>query len=147
MKASRAKGNALIKLEGLPQPGDPDERAAIAERLRQMSFELEGTHYESYIAKLDSRGGVVEERISGRDFRSPSVQLRVTPLGRVELLSTHDQMLGGPSGQSYLGCRFPANPEYAPAIMREARKVGERLAKEGVLGRFALDFVVVRAMR
>ena len=138
------EGNALIKLEGLPQPGDPAERAAIAERLRQMSFELEGTLYEHYVEKIKNRGAVVEERIMGRDFRSPSVQLRVTPLGRVELLSTHDQMLGGPSGQSYLGCRFPANPEYAPAIMREARKVGERLAKEGVLGRFALDFVVVR---
>jgi hypothetical protein len=62
----------------------------------------------------------------------------------VEALSTHDQMLGGPSGQAYLGCRFPASPEYAPAIMREALKVGRRLAREGVIGRFALDFVVVR---
>src|SRR5262249_32473220 len=33
---------------------------------------------------------------------------------------------------------------YAVAITEEARKVGERLASEGVLGRFALDFVVVR---
>src|SRR5262249_19486405 len=138
------EGNALVKLEGLPEPGSAGERAALAERLKQMSFELEGTHYHAYVAKLASRGGVVEERIMGRDFRSPSVQLRVTPLGRVELLSTHDQMLGGPSGQSYLGCRFPANPEYAPQIMRQAAKVGERLAQEGVLGRFALDFVVVR---
>jgi hypothetical protein len=38
------------------------------------------------------------------------VQLRITPDGRVELLSTHDQLLGGPSGQSYLGCMFPADP-------------------------------------
>src|SRR6185436_20748587 len=30
-------------------------------------------------------------------------------------------------------------------ITREAAKIGERLAKEGVIGRFALDFVVVRA--
>ena len=138
------EGNALVKLEGLPKPGDPGERAALAKALHAMSFELEGQHYDTYIAKFDDRGGVVEERIMGTDFRSPSVQLRVTPLGRVELLSTHDQMLGGPSGQSYLGCRFPANPEYAPAIMREAAKVGERLAQEGVIGRFALDFVVVR---
>src|SRR6185295_9142893 len=86
---------------------------------------------------------IVEELISGRDFRSPSAQLRVTPLGDVEPLSTHDQMLGGPSGQAYLGCRFPASPDYAPAIMREAMKVGRRLMKEGVLGRFALDFVTV----
>ena len=77
-------------------------------------------------------------------MRSPSVQLRVTPLGEVELLSTHDQLLGGPSGQTFLGCRFPADPRYAAAITREAAKIGGRLAKEGVLGRFALDFVVAR---
>ena len=28
--------------------------------------------------------------------------------------------------------------------MREARKVGQRLMREGVLGRFAIDFVAVR---
>jgi len=81
--------------------------------------------------------------ISGREFRSPSAQLRITPLGDVEPLSTHDQMLGGPSGQAYLGCRFPASPDYAVAIMQEAMKVGHRLKREGVLGRFALDFVTV----
>jgi hypothetical protein len=72
------------------------------------------------------------------------VQLRVTPLGEVQILSTHDQLLGGPSGQSYLGCRFPADFGYARLITTEALKVGERLAREGVLGRFAVDFVVVR---
>ena len=60
------------------------------------------------------------------------------------MLSTHDQMLGGPSGQSYLGCRFPADSGYAQAITARPAKIGERLAGEGVLGRFALDFVVVR---
>ena len=50
---------------------------------------------------------------SGEEIRSPSVQLRITPLGQLEVLSTHDQVLGGPSGQSYLGCRFPADPAYA----------------------------------
>jgi hypothetical protein len=93
---------------------------------------------------LEKRGGVVEERIGGDELRSPSVQLRVTPLGKVELLSTHDQLLGGPSGTSYLGCRFPADPAYAATISREAAKIGERVAREGVIGRFALDFVTVR---
>jgi hypothetical protein len=53
-------------------------------------------------------------------------------------------MLGGPSGQSYLGAIFPADPAYSWKIMRDALKVGERLAKEGIVGRFALDFVVVK---
>ena len=82
---------------------------------------------------------------TGEEFRSPSVQMRVTPLGKLEVLSTHDQLLGGPSGQSYLGCIFPADPGYATAITREAVKVGERLAKEGVIGRFAMDFVAVKS--
>ena len=158
------EGNAIIDLRGLApvagiddagrqhvstRPGSPipatKEQAALEERLRRMKFELEGVTYDSYMKKLQERQGVVEERIMGEKFRSPSVQLRVTPLGKVELLSTHDQLLGGPSGQSYLGCVFPADTAYAGLISKEAGKVGRRLAKEGVIGRFALDFVVVRA--
>src|SRR5881296_2270208 len=120
-------------------------RAMLEERLRAMQFELEGVTYDSYMKKLEARKGIVEERIAGEEFRSPSVQLRITPLGSVELLSTHDQLLGGPSGQSYLGCVFPADSGYASLITREAAKVAGRLAKEGVIGRFALDFVVVRS--
>jgi hypothetical protein len=139
------EGNAIIDLTRLPAPGDGKERAMIEDRLRAMKFESPGATYDSYMKTLVERKGVVEERIKGEEFRSPSVQLRVTPLGKVELLSTHDQLLGGPSGQSYLGCVFPADTAYAPLITREAEKVGKRLAKEGVIGRFALDFVVVRA--
>ena len=139
------EGNALVDLTGLPSPGDSKERAAIDERLRGMQFEIRETTYDAYMKKLQERKGIVEERIMGEEFRSPSVQLRVTPLGAVELLSTHDQLLGGPSGQSYLGCVFPADTGYAGLITQEAAKIGKRLAKEGVIGRFALDFVVVRS--
>ena len=143
------EGNAVIDLTGLPPVaggGDPGrDKAMLDDRLRAMKFESQEVTYESYMKKLRERKGVVEERIMGEEFRSPSVQLRVTPLGKVELLSTHDQLLGGPTGQSYLGCVFPADTAYAPLITREAAKVGRRLAKEGVIGRFALDFVVVRA--
>ena len=109
-----------------------------------MKFEATDTTYEMYVEKLNARGGIVEERIQGEEFRSPSAQLRVTPLGKVERLSTHDQVLGGASGQTYLGCRFPADTAYAASIMSEAAKVGARLAREGVVGRFAIDFVSVR---
>ena len=139
------EGNAVIDLSGLPAPGDSNEKGVLEERLKAMKFELAGAAYDSYMKKLQERKGVVEERIMGEEIRSPSVQLRVTPLGAVELLSTHDQLLGGPSGQSYLGCMFPADSGYAALITREAAKVGNRLAKEGVIGRFALDFVVVRS--
>ena len=139
------EGNAIVDLNALPAPGNSKELGMLQERLQGMRFELEGVTYKSYMKKLQERKAVVEERIMGEEFRSPSVQLRITPLGAVELLSTHDQLLGGPSGQSYLGCVFPADTGYAALITQEAAKVGKRLAKEGVIGRFALDFVVVRS--
>ena len=138
------EGNARVDLSGLPAQGGDGEASAIEDRIRGMSFESDGMTLDRYLAKLASAGGVVEERITGDEFRSPSVQLRVTPLGKVELLSTHDQLLGGPSGQTFIGCRFPADAEYAPQITAEAAKIGARLAAEGVIGRFALDFVTVR---
>src|SRR6266581_6835349 len=150
-RGARDHRSRLQRTDDATQPGSPipatttKQRALLEERLRAMQFELEGATYESYMKTLQERKGVVEERIMGEEFRSPSVQLRVTPLGAVELLSTHDQLLGGPSGQSYLGCVFPADCAYASLITREAAKVGDRLAKEGVIGRFALDFVVVRS--
>jgi hypothetical protein len=138
------EGNALVDLADLPAPGSADEREHIEKRLAEMRFEAPMLELPDYVDMLVERGGVVEERIVGEELLSPSVQLRITPLGEVELLSTHDQLLGGASGQSYLGCKFPADPAYAPLITREAAKVAQRLAKEGVIGRFALDFVVVR---
>jgi hypothetical protein len=139
------RGNAVVDLGRLPAPGSPDERAELQRRVEAMTFERPDIRLESYLGQLERDGGIAEERVSGVELRSPSVQLRVTPAGEVELLSTHDQVLGGASGQTYLGCRFPADFGYARAITREAAKIGERLAQEGVLGRFAVDFVVVRA--
>ena len=91
------EGNAVVDLRGLPSL---IVKSMLEDRLRAMKFELEEATYESYMKMLQERKGVVEERLTGDEFRSPSVQLRVTPLGKVELLSTHDQLLGGPTGQS-----------------------------------------------
>ena len=137
------EGNASVDLANLSEPTDK----AIAERVHAMQFELRSTKFDEYAAKFRERGGVVEERVGvgAKEVRSPSVQLRITPLGRVELLSTHDQMLGGLTGQSYLGCIFPADPAYATAITHDAAKVAELLRDAGVIGRFAIDFVVTRA--
>jgi hypothetical protein len=137
-------GNAVVDLAGLSASGERDERDELARRLQSMRFERADTSLDAYLDKLDERGGIIEERISGAELRSPSVQLRVTPTGDVELLSTHDQLLGGPSGQRYIGCRFPAHVSYARAISADAATIGRRLAREGVLGRFAIDFVVVK---
>lgn len=137
-------GNAVVDLVDLPAPGAAEEAAAVTARVEGMEIEDTRIDVDAYLAKLEECGGIVEERIVGDELRSPSVQMRVTPLGEVEVLSTHDQVLGGPSGQSYLGCRFPADIAYARLITRDAERIGALLAQEGVLGRFAVDFVTVR---
>jgi hypothetical protein len=137
-------GNALVDLAGLPAPGATGEVDTVRDRVHRMQLEGQGIALEPYLAKLAERGGIVEELITGTDVLSPSCQLRITPFGEVEVLSTHDQLLGGPTGQSYLGCSFPADPAYAVLVTRQAEAVGARLAELGVLGRFAVDFVVVR---
>ena len=137
-------GNAVVDLTDLPEPGSSDEADAVAGRVARMELEDTRIDVAAYLAKLEERGGIVEERIVGDELRSPSVQMRVTPVGEVEVLSTHDQVLGGPSGQSYLGCCFPADAAYAGLITQDARRIGALLAQEGVLGRFAIDFVTVR---
>ncbi|HEU4332724.1 MAG TPA: peptide ligase PGM1-related protein [Lapillicoccus sp.] len=137
-------GNAEVDLTGLPASGEEAERDALADRVRTMTLESTKVDVPTFLERLNERAGIVEERVTGDELRSPSVQLRITPLGAVELLSTHDQILGGKTGQSYLGCRFPADPAYAGVISADAMKVGEVLAGKGVLGRFAIDFVVSR---
>jgi PGM1 C-terminal domain len=138
------EGNALVDLRGVPGADDSDRRTEVARRVRSMRLESAATPMAAYETKLEQNGGVVEERIVGVELLSPSVQLRVRPDRSVELLSTHDQLLGGISGQSYLGCIFPADPAYSRLISGPALTIGERLAKEGALGRFAVDFVVSR---
>jgi hypothetical protein len=91
-----------------------------------------------------ANGGVVEELIAGTRFTSPSAQIDVLPDGRVVVLATHEQVLGGSGGQVYMGCRFPADASYAPRLAQHARRVGEQLASLGVVGRASIDFAAAQ---
>lgn len=131
-------GNALVRLEGVHSESD------LRRRVANLEVEDQEVEAEEFLAALARRGGIVEERIEGADVRSPSVQLRASPFHQVEVLSTHDQVLGGATGQTFLGCRFPADAGYGVQIVELGAKVGQVLADKGVIGRFGIDFVVVR---
>lgn len=137
-------GNALVGLGDLPAPGADDERAVLRWRIEGLQPEAAGLAPADFLDAFERLGGIVEERITGTALTSPSVQMRVLPDGTVELLSTHDQLLGGASGQQYLGCVFPADPAYSRTITEPAMAIGRHLAGKGVLGRFAVDFVTVQ---
>jgi len=143
-------GNAIVELSGFERrPSARQLRAALPARLRP---EAEGLDFDAYAALFRHHGGIVEAWVEGGiggegiadSKRSPSVQLRINPLGAVELISTHEQVLGGRTGQVFLGSRFPADPAYAAALHTMALRVGAVLREQGVLGRFSVDFVSLR---
>ena len=100
--------------------------------------------FETFLEKLEDMGGVVEAFVEGDIKESPSVQCMVTPLGKCEVVSTHDQQLGGESGQVFLGAHFPAKKEYAVSLAGQCTEVMHKFREAGVLGRFAIDFISVK---
>jgi hypothetical protein len=76
-----------------------------------------------FLTVLRAMGGIAEEFVPGTMKRSPSAQFRIDPLGGISAVSTHDQVLGGASGQIFLGCRFPADEAYRLDIQTRSAKV------------------------
>lgn len=132
------EGNALFRY---PERVTP---ASVQEQLEQLEFSVPSETREVYFDKYARMGGIVEEFIEAPEKLSPSCQLRVSPRGEVVAISTHDQILGGPSGQVYLGCTFPAQDEYRLQIQESGLRIGKVLARYGVVSRFAVDFLVFR---
>ena len=137
------EGNATFSFKGYESTDDLERR--IARRLpTALLFEARDERWDHYRAKFEEMGGIVEAFIEGSGARSPSVQCRIDPLGTVEPISTHEQVLGGPSGQIFLGCEFPAHDRYRLELQDVGERVGGVLRDRGVLGRFAVDFVSIR---
>jgi hypothetical protein len=135
------EGNAVFSFTGCPD--DVPARWLAAHLPLNLAIEARGLSWERYAEKLAEQGGIVEAWVAGEGLRSPSVQMRITPVGELEFISTHDQILGGPSGQIFQACTFPADPAYGREVQSLAHRVGEVLKERGVLGRFGVDFVSV----
>lgn len=137
------EGNALFYFDGIDARSAPDLENQIRAKLPELRFEAKGETWESFSSKYQEMGGIVEAFVEGENKRSPSCQCRVNAVGGAQAISTHDQVLGGPSGQVFLGCTFPADDAYRLDIQNAGMRVAEVLAAKGVLGRFATDFVSV----
>jgi hypothetical protein len=135
------EGNAVFTYEGAPEGSDL--RSWLRDHLPHLAFEAKDMTWELFEEKLSAMGGIVEEFIEGEVKRSPSAQFRIDPLGQLEPVSTHDQVLGGDSGQVFLGCTFPADEHYRLEIQEDGLKAARALAEKGVCGRFAIDFLSV----
>jgi hypothetical protein len=137
------EGNAVFSYKKITGKGN------VVEQIRQLlRTELEivasQLSYDDFIKKFTSMGGIVEAFIDGSQKSSPSVQCRINPLGKIDIISTHDQLMGGPDGQVFLGGTFPADNEYAVEVGQIGRKISEVMREKGVLGRFGVDFLSVK---
>ena len=99
---------------------------------------------DMFIEKFMLMEGIVEAFVEGDIKTSPSVQCRINPRGEVDVISTHDQALAGESGQIFIGAHFPADEVYRAEVAAQGKLIAEILKKEGVLGRFSIDFISVK---
>lgn len=143
------EGNALLDLRPIqhaaPQHASHSERlATLRDRFESLSFQAKSETWANFSSRIPELGAIVEAFIEGEEKRSPSVQGRITPDGEVEILSTHDQILGGPDGQIFLGCSFPADEAYRLRLQELGWRIGKNLADKGALERFSADFIAVK---
>lgn len=137
------EGNAVFDYAGIEADDMLFEKIGKALPL-QLEIIASNVDEKLYFEKFETMGGVAEAFIEGDVKASPSVQCRINPLKQTEIISTHDQLLGGSDKQIFLGAFFPASPEYNVEIARLARNASEELALQGVLGRFSIDFISVK---
>ena len=131
------EGNAVVRL-----PTDPT--ADLKPAMDKLELSIETETPDSYFAKF-AAWEASSRSSSKRPRRShPSAQFRTSPRGEVLSISTHDQILGGPNGQVYLGCRFPADSDYRLAITEMGDRVGRVLTEKGVVSRYGVDFLAYR---
>ncbi|MEM7593609.1 MAG: peptide ligase PGM1-related protein [Cyanobacteria bacterium P01_A01_bin.83] len=142
------EGNALLDLrpikDAVPEQSDESvTKAALKQQLAKMSFQGAGETWDTFAARIPELGAIVEAFVEGEIKRSPSVQGYIRPSGEVEIVSTHDQILGGVDGQVYEGCYFPADADYRYQLQELGLKVGEVLAAKGAIERYSVDFIAV----
>jgi hypothetical protein len=143
------EGNALLDLTPIADyaptlTSQQETITALKERLEHLRFQAEGETWQNFVSRIPELGAIVEAFIEGEEKRSPSVQGYITPTGKVEILSTHDQILGGPDKQIYLGCHFPADAAYRLQLQEMGLKIGQALASKGAMERYGVDFITVR---
>lgn len=115
--------------------------ATLSQQLKTVAKDVSET---LFFEKFHDMGGIVEVFLEGDIKMSPSVQCVINPDKRIDIVSTHDQLLGGDDGQIFLGAIFPADSTYSISLAKEGKKIAEALAEKGAMGRFAVDFISVQ---
>ena len=139
-------GNAMVDMSELQAKVANGEDTDEEELGRWVVDRIEGwtelvnddDDWSGYWERFQAHGGALEECIEGTPC---SVQVRIDLDGSVEVIGTHEELVGGQDHQRYIGCKFPARPFLASPMISAGQKLGEWMAQEGVVGRFSVDFL------
>lgn len=143
------EGNAVLDVRGISGLFSHDlnlekKLNLVSQIIEEAKVQGIGDTWKTFCDRIPELGVIVEEFIEGKIKFSPSMQGYITPCGKVEIISTHDQILGGEDGQIYLGCRFPAQEDYRLQLQELGVKIGLELAKKGAMERYSADFLAVK---
>ena len=136
-------GNAIFRYPDLTTD-DVNEKNIYTALFQSLSPVAKDVSKELFFEKFNIMGGVVEEFLEGKIKTSPSVQCVINPDKTIDIVSTHDQLLGGEDEQIFIGAIFPAEEAYRISLAREGKKIAQALSEKGALGRFAIDFLSIQ---
>ncbi|KAJ3210059.1 hypothetical protein HK099_008361 [Clydaea vesicula] len=142
------KGNVIIELKETQKVLNSSKKNNQTRRLALKQLKLA---YKNSIKDCDGftdnvkRLGAIFELFnetkhsnnSGKFQTSPSVQVLIRD-GKVEVLSTHEQIL---NGHTYIGCSFPCLQIYREVLETAGEKVGKFLMEKGISDYFSVDFM------
>lgn len=137
-------GNAIFDFDGIPSI-PAEAQVWISENLKgRLKIVAKNLKFSKFFKKLKQEGGIVEAFLAGEVVASPSVQCRINPLGEINIVSTHDQVLTGENQQVFAGASFPASAVYAKELADISYTIALKLKEAGVLGRFGIDFMSIK---
>ena len=143
-EGSPGAGNAMVDLHGLPARARRRKREVIATRVRSMQPEAENLPSTSTWPRSRRR-----RHRRGTDHRSRTAQSErpdAGAAGRHRRAVHYSRPASGRCERTEISrLRVPGRIPRTPLLIAEpAMVIGRHLAKLGVLGRFAVDFVVVQ---
>jgi hypothetical protein len=149
--SSSGKGNCIFLLGAMLESEAVDLKKISKDDLTKLikrnfesfaNYQNPNTNYEEYKQRFNITGGIVELYIESENKYSPSTQAIISSNHNYRIVSTHEQILGGEDKQLYLGCEFPSLDSHRKLIIKEGEKIVGWLAKKGIVGNFAIDYVV-----
>ncbi|MGK0366878.1 MAG: hypothetical protein ACI9QD_000008 [Thermoproteota archaeon] len=137
-------GNAILTLGKtwieFNQLDEKTKKNYLLSKLVSMKFQSDKINWQSYSLDIPT-GCIIEVFAEGESKNSPSAQGRILPSGKVEILSTHEQILDE-RGLTFLGSIFPANNNYKHILQDSCLKIGTKLSTLGFIGPFSVDFLI-----